>query len=98
MARTRETGLYGPVKQFFEDQGFAVRSEVKDCDLAAVRGDDMVLVEMKSTSISPWFYRASIVFSCVTQSTWRSTVPTAAARCGGGAVFNGCAASSGWVC
>lgn len=48
MARTRETGLYGPVKQFFEDQGFAVRSEVKDCDLAAVRGDDMVLVEMKS--------------------------------------------------
>lgn len=48
MAQARETALYGPIKQFFEDQGFVVRGEVNGCDLAAVRQQSLILVEMKS--------------------------------------------------
>lgn len=43
----RETDLYAPVKQLLERQGYLVRGEVKDCDLVAVRGDDLVIVELK---------------------------------------------------
>jgi hypothetical protein len=48
MAHARETALYGPLKQFFEEQGFVVRGEVNGCDLTAVRGQNLILVEMKS--------------------------------------------------
>lgn len=44
----RETDLYGPIKRFFEDQGFVVRGEVNGCDLTGVRDQDLILVEMKS--------------------------------------------------
>ena len=46
MARP-ETDLYPPVKEFLEAQGYAVRGEVHGCDVAAVKGDDLVIVEMK---------------------------------------------------
>ncbi len=49
MPKTRETALYGPIKQYFEDQGFVVRGEVNHCDLVAVRGQEVIVVEMKST-------------------------------------------------
>lgn len=49
MAQTRETALYGPIKQYFEDQGFVVRGEVNGCDLVAVRNQDVIVVEMKSS-------------------------------------------------
>lgn len=48
MAHARETALYGPIKRFFEDQGFVVRGEVNGCDLTAVRQQNLILVEMKS--------------------------------------------------
>lgn len=48
MAHGRETALYGPIKRFFEDQGFVVRGEVNGCDLTAVRQQNLILVEMKS--------------------------------------------------
>jgi hypothetical protein len=50
MRRTRkETDLYGPIKQFMEAQGFAVKGEVVHCDLAAVREDQLVVVELKTS-------------------------------------------------
>lgn len=45
---TRETELYSPVKAFFTERGFSVRSEVRDCDLTAVKGDQLVIVELKT--------------------------------------------------
>lgn len=48
MARVRESDLYGPVKAYLESQGYTVRGEVMDCDLVAVRGDDLVIVELKA--------------------------------------------------
>lgn len=47
MGARRESDLYGPVKRFLEELGFEVKGEVNGCDLAAVRGEDLVLVELK---------------------------------------------------
>ena len=44
----RETELYAPVKAFLEAQGYKVKSEVKGCDVVAVRdGAEPVIVELK---------------------------------------------------
>jgi len=43
----RESDLYGPVRDFLVAQGFAVQAEVNGCDIAAKRGDDLVVVELK---------------------------------------------------
>lgn len=48
MARVRERDLYGPVKAYLEKQGYTVRGEVMACDLMAVRGEDLVIVELKA--------------------------------------------------
>lgn len=42
-----ETELAPPVKAFLEALDYEVRSEVHDCDLVAVRGDEMLVVELK---------------------------------------------------
>jgi hypothetical protein len=44
-----ETDLYRPIKLFLEQQGYAVKGEVRDCDIVAMRGDEApVIVEMKT--------------------------------------------------
>ncbi|MEJ6707799.1 MAG: DUF2161 family putative PD-(D/E)XK-type phosphodiesterase [Amylibacter sp.] len=44
----RETELYAPVKAFLEAQGYEVKSEIKDCDVVAVRDEaEPVIVELK---------------------------------------------------
>lgn len=47
MGARKESDLYSPVKAFLQDLGFEVKGEVNGCDLVAVRGDDLVLVELK---------------------------------------------------
>ncbi|MGE5529367.1 MAG: DUF2161 family putative PD-(D/E)XK-type phosphodiesterase [Patescibacteria group bacterium] len=47
MALCSETALYAPVKALLASQGYEVRGEVRGCDLVAVRGDEMVVVELK---------------------------------------------------
>ncbi|HPR17401.1 MAG TPA: DUF2161 family putative PD-(D/E)XK-type phosphodiesterase [Candidatus Cloacimonadota bacterium] len=42
-----ETELFIPVKNFLEKQEFKVRAEVQNCDIAATRGDDLIIVELK---------------------------------------------------
>ncbi|HEY3364562.1 MAG TPA: DUF2161 family putative PD-(D/E)XK-type phosphodiesterase [Symbiobacteriaceae bacterium] len=48
MGTRRETELYEPMKRFLEAQGYEVRGEVQRCDLAAVRGDELLVVELKA--------------------------------------------------
>jgi hypothetical protein len=43
----RETDLYAPVRDFLTAQGFTVRAEVRGCDVSAVKGDRVVVVELK---------------------------------------------------
>lgn len=54
MPSLQETDLYPPVKAFLEGQGYCVKSEVSNCDVMAVRGeDDMVVVELKTAFTLP---------------------------------------------
>jgi hypothetical protein len=44
-----ETDLARPLYDWLVGQGYRVRSEVKDCDIAALRGDELLIVEIKKT-------------------------------------------------
>lgn len=43
----RETDLYHPLKQWLVKAGYAVHGEVGACDLAAQKGQELVLIELK---------------------------------------------------
>jgi hypothetical protein len=43
----KETDLYAPIRDFLEAQGYEVRGEVEGCDIAARKGDDLIIVELK---------------------------------------------------
>lgn len=54
-----ETDLYHPVKKFLEAQGYAVKAEVKGCDVVATRGDEApLIVELKTGLTLQLFYQA----------------------------------------
>ena len=42
-----ETDLCSPVRDYLVAQGYTVRSEVKDCDMVAVKGGDLIAIELK---------------------------------------------------
>lgn len=42
-----EVDLFKPVSDFLIEQGYIVRSEVKDCDITAVKEEELVIVELK---------------------------------------------------
>ena len=44
-----ETELSAPVKTYLESHGYQVNCEVKDCDIVATRGDDLIIVELKTS-------------------------------------------------
>ncbi len=44
-----ETELSAPVKAYLESHGYQVNCEVKDCDIVATRGDDLIIVELKTS-------------------------------------------------
>jgi hypothetical protein len=46
--RIHETDLYKPVREYLEGLGYNVQGEVKDCDLAAIMGEELVVVELKT--------------------------------------------------
>lgn len=43
----REEDLYKPIYEYLSDLGYKVRSEVSHCDIAAVKGEELLVVEMK---------------------------------------------------
>lgn len=44
----KESELYEPVKRLFEGGGYAVNAEVRDCDVTAVRNDELIIIELKT--------------------------------------------------
>lgn len=42
-----EVDLYKPIQRHFIKQGFQVNGEVKDCDMTAVKDEQLVIVELK---------------------------------------------------
>ena len=47
MADFKETDLYEPIRVFLEEEGYQVQAEVKNCDIAAVKDGQLVIVELK---------------------------------------------------
>jgi hypothetical protein len=44
-----ETDLFEPIKKYFEYHGYSVNAEVKDCDVTAIRDDELIVVELKTS-------------------------------------------------
>ncbi len=44
----KETDLYPPIKAYLESNDYLVRSEVRDCDIVAVKDDDLIVIELKT--------------------------------------------------
>ncbi|MEX1236800.1 MAG: DUF2161 family putative PD-(D/E)XK-type phosphodiesterase [Pseudomonadales bacterium] len=44
----REEDLYPPIKAHFEGLGYHIRAEVKDCDVVAVKEDEIIVIELKT--------------------------------------------------
>lgn len=44
-----EVDLYKPIQIYFIKEGYQVYGEVKDCDMAAVKDDELVIIELKLT-------------------------------------------------
>ncbi|MEK9820750.1 MAG: DUF2161 family putative PD-(D/E)XK-type phosphodiesterase [Pseudomonadales bacterium] len=45
----RETDLFEPVRDYLQQQGFAVAAEVRHCDVAARKDDELVIIELKTS-------------------------------------------------
>lgn len=42
-----ETDLYKPIRDYLTKHGYTVRGEVKNCDVTAVKGDELIVIELK---------------------------------------------------
>ncbi len=42
-----ESELFAPVKTLFENMGYQVNAEVKDCDVTAVKDNELIITELK---------------------------------------------------
>ncbi|SHJ61404.1 DUF2161 domain-containing phosphodiesterase [Paramaledivibacter caminithermalis] len=44
-----EKDLYGPISSYLRNQGYKVQSEVKDCDIVAQKGEEIIIIELKKS-------------------------------------------------
>ncbi|SKC50152.1 DUF2161 domain-containing phosphodiesterase [Maledivibacter halophilus] len=44
-----EKDLYEPISNYLKNQGYKVQSEVKDCDIVAVKNEEMIIIELKKS-------------------------------------------------
>jgi len=58
MNKIYEKDLYEPIKIYFENEGYIVNSEVKDCDIVLSKEDDLIIIEMKKAISLQLVYQA----------------------------------------
>lgn len=58
MDKIKESDLYGPVKEYLDSLGYDTKAEVKDCDIAAVKDDTLIVVELKTGFTIDLIYQA----------------------------------------
>ncbi|MDC3417640.1 DUF2161 domain-containing phosphodiesterase [Aquibacillus salsiterrae] len=46
-AKLKEADLYEPIQKYFKRKGYDVYGEVKDCDVAVIKDDLLIIVELK---------------------------------------------------
>lgn len=54
-----ETDLAAPLVHFLERNGYTVHSEVNHCDLTAVKGEELIVIELKKTINVPLLIQAT---------------------------------------
>lgn len=47
MEKILEKDLYHPIKSYLKEQGYEVYSEVKNCDITAIKNNELIIIEMK---------------------------------------------------
>ncbi|MDR7078108.1 hypothetical protein J2Y03_003158 [Neobacillus niacini] len=47
--KLQEVDLYKPIQRYFSLEGYEVYGEVRDCDMVAVKEDELVIIELKLT-------------------------------------------------
>jgi len=60
VATIKESELYNPIKIYLEKQGYIIRGEVQECDLVALKGDEMIIVELKTRVTVDLLIQASL--------------------------------------
>lgn len=58
MGKINESELYAPVKEYLEDLGYEVKAEVRSCDITAVCGEELIVVELKTGFTLKLIYQA----------------------------------------
>lgn len=58
MEKLLERDLYGPVRAYLEGLGYEVKGEVRDCDIAALRDEELIVVELKRGFTLELIYQA----------------------------------------
>ncbi|MDP8268106.1 MAG: DUF2161 family putative PD-(D/E)XK-type phosphodiesterase [Candidatus Tenebribacter davisii] len=43
----KESDLFAPLKNYLESNGYKVRAEVRNCDITATKGDELIIIELK---------------------------------------------------
>ena len=95
MKRLKESDLYPPVKDFFENRGYTVRGEVQNCDLAAEKGGELIVVEIKKQINISLLYQAidrqrfsnQVYIACTRPKKNQSKAKYIAERLGLGLIF-----------
>jgi len=44
-----EVDLYEPIQQYFFKQGYIVHAEVNDCDIVAIKEEELIIIELKTS-------------------------------------------------
>ena len=55
----KESDLFEPVKNYLEAGGYKVRAEVKNCDITATKGDELIIIELKLSANLQLFIQAT---------------------------------------
>ena len=55
----KESDLYEPIKNYLEAGGYKVRAEVRNCDITATKGDELIIVELKLSANLQLFIQAT---------------------------------------
>ena len=58
MDKLLERDLYGPVRDYLAGLGYEVKGEVKDCDVTAMRDEELIVVELKRGFTLELIYQA----------------------------------------
>ncbi len=54
----KEYEMFPMIKSYFESLGYKVNAEVKDCDVTAVKDDELIIIEMKTSLNITVLYQA----------------------------------------